>query len=50
MRRFIATEVAMLLRDPRFVDAIFAFLRADMPSQARADTVVLPRLRAIAGD
>jgi hypothetical protein len=41
--------VARLLEQARFVDAIFGFLRADMPSQARAATVVLPRLRAIAG-
>lgn len=39
----------MLLSQARFVDAIFAFLRADMASQARAETVVLPRLQAIAG-
>jgi predicted nucleotidyltransferase len=49
VRTFIAAEVAMLLIQARFVDAIFAFLRADMASQARAETVVLPRLRAIAG-
>ena len=49
VRRFIAAEVAMLLSQARFVDAIFAFLRADMASQARAETVVLPRLQAIAG-
>jgi hypothetical protein len=49
VRAFIATELAMLLRQARFVDAIFVFLRADMASQARAETVVLPRLHAIAG-
>ncbi len=49
VRAFVATEVAVLLRQPRFVDAIFAFLRADIASQARAETVVLPRLQAIAG-
>ena len=49
VRTFIAGEVAILLRQVRFVDAIFAFLRFDMASQARAETVVLPRLHAIAG-
>jgi hypothetical protein len=49
VRRFIARQVAELLAQPRFIDAIFGFLRADMASQARAETVVLPRLRAIAG-
>ena len=50
VRGFVVTEVAGLLNQPRFIDAIFGFLRADMASQARAETVVLPRLRAIAGD
>jgi hypothetical protein len=50
VREFVVTEVAVLLNQPRFIDAIFGFLRADMASQARAETVVLPRLRAIAGD
>jgi hypothetical protein len=49
VRAFIATELAMLLRQARFVDAIFVFLRADIASRARAETVVLPRLHAIAG-
>jgi hypothetical protein len=50
VRGFVVTEVAVLLNQPRFIDAIFGFLRADMAGQARAETVVLPRLRAIAGD
>jgi nucleotidyltransferase AbiEii toxin of type IV toxin-antitoxin system len=50
VRGFVVTEVAVLLNQSRFIDAIFGFLRADMASQARAETVVLPRLRAIAGD
>jgi predicted nucleotidyltransferase len=49
VRDFVATGTAALLEQPRFVDAIFGFLRADIASQARAETVVLPRLRAIAG-
>ena len=48
VRGYVATEVTKLLSKPRFVDAVFGFLRADAPSQARAETVVLPRLRAIA--
>ena len=45
---FIADAVAELLDQARFVDAIFGFLRGDMASQERAETVVLPRLRALA--
>jgi predicted nucleotidyltransferase len=48
VRDFVAAETAALLDQPRFIDAIFGFLRADMASQARAETVVLPRLSAIA--
>lgn len=50
VRGFVVTELALLLNQERFIDAIFGFLRADMASQARAETVVLPRLRAIVGD
>jgi predicted nucleotidyltransferase len=49
LRAFIADEVATLLDRPRFIDAIFGFLRADVVHQARAETVVLPRLRLLAG-
>lgn len=45
---FIAEQVAALLDEPRFVDAIYGFLPGDDASQARAETIVLPRLRAIA--
>jgi hypothetical protein len=38
-----------LLDQPQFIDAIFGFLRADMVNQARAESVVLPRLRMLAG-
>jgi hypothetical protein len=47
VRKFVGSEVAALLEQPLFGDAIFGFLRADATSQARATTVVLPRLRAI---
>jgi hypothetical protein len=47
LREFLAAEIDDLLRRPAFKDALFGFLRADMASQARADTVVLPRLREL---
>jgi hypothetical protein len=49
VRGFIAEGISDLLDQPRFVDAIFGFLRADMASQARAESVVLPRLSTLAG-
>jgi predicted nucleotidyltransferase len=49
IRDHLGYECAALLDEPRFVDAIFGFLRPDMASQGRAEAVVLPRLRAIAG-
>jgi predicted nucleotidyltransferase len=48
VREFVAEEVAALLDQPQFIDAIFGFLRADMVNQARAESVVLPRLRMLA--
>jgi hypothetical protein len=48
VREFIANEVGRLLDEPRFTDAVFGFLRADTASQARAESVVLPRLRLLA--
>jgi hypothetical protein len=49
VREFVAEGISGLLDQPRFVDAIFGFLRADTVSQARAESVVLPRLRMLAG-
>jgi hypothetical protein len=49
VRGFVAEGVAELLDQPQFIDAIFGFLRADMVNQARAKSVVLPRLRMLAG-
>jgi Nucleotidyl transferase AbiEii toxin, Type IV TA system len=49
VRHHVATELVALLDQPRFVDAIFAFLRPDMASQARAESIVLPRLHTLAG-
>jgi hypothetical protein len=48
LRGFTAAQIADLLQRSAFTDALFGFLRADMASQARADTVVLPRLRELA--
>lgn len=48
VRDYLSSEVAAMLRDPRFADALFGVLRPDRASQARAERVVLPRLRAIA--
>jgi hypothetical protein len=48
LRAWLPGECAALLAEPRFVDAIFGFLRPDAASQARAEAIVLPRLRAIA--
>jgi predicted nucleotidyltransferase len=49
LRAHLSAECAALLGKPRFLDAIFGFLRPDMASQARAELIVLPRLYAIAG-
>jgi Nucleotidyl transferase AbiEii toxin, Type IV TA system len=49
VRDFIAERVAGLLDQPRFVDAVFGLLRPDGASQARAESVVLPRLGTLAG-
>jgi predicted nucleotidyltransferase len=48
VRGYIAAEIAQLLDDQRFIDAIFGFLRADPTSQARAESIVLLALRALA--
>ncbi|HEY6759685.1 MAG TPA: hypothetical protein VI318_09350 [Baekduia sp.] len=47
VRGFVADEIEALLEQPRFVDAVFGSLRGDAASQARAEDVVLPRLRAL---
>jgi hypothetical protein len=46
-RNYIAAELRALLADPRFSDGVFGALRADAGSQARADSVVMPRLRSL---
>jgi hypothetical protein len=47
VRTYIAAELADLLEDPRLADGLFGALRPDPASQARAEAIVLPRLRAL---
>jgi len=47
VRDYIASELSDLLEDPRFADGLFGALRADAASQARADAIIVPRLRAL---
>lgn len=47
VRAFIASQIGNLLGQPRFVDAIFGFLRPDVASQERAQLIVLPRLASL---
>jgi predicted nucleotidyltransferase len=48
IRVYIATRLGDMTGDARFLDGIVASLRPDAASQARAESVVLPRLRALA--
>jgi predicted nucleotidyltransferase len=47
VRDYIAAELRVLLADARFSDGLFGALRPDAGSQARADSVVLPRLTSL---
>ena len=47
LRAYLADELGRLLSHPRFRDGVSAALRPDAASQARADMVVLPRLREL---
>jgi hypothetical protein len=47
VRDYIAAELRALLADPRFSDGLFGALRPDAGSQARADSVVIPRLTSL---
>jgi hypothetical protein len=49
VRSYIGSEVQRLLAHPRFPDGLFGALRPDAASQARAEAVVLPRLRGTIG-
>ena len=46
-RDYIASALGDLLKDPRFGDGRFGAPRPDTASQARADAIVMPRLRAL---
>ena len=46
-RTYIADELERLLSHPRFLDGLFGALRPDAASQARAEAVVVPQLRAM---
>lgn len=50
LRLYVANEVAGLLAADRFLDGIFGALRPDAGSQARAEEIVLPRLRRLAAE
>jgi hypothetical protein len=47
LREYVQAELSQLMANPRFPDGLQTSLRPDAASQARADSVVLPRLRAI---
>lgn len=47
VREYISSELRDLLEGPRPSDGVFGALRPDAGSQARADTIVLPRLNAL---
>jgi hypothetical protein len=49
VREYLAAEVGGWLEAPRFLDGVYGALLPDSASQERADVVVLPALRAIAG-
>jgi len=48
LRAYLAKEVTAILGDPRSRDGLFGSLRPDAASQARAEAIVMPRLRQIA--
>jgi hypothetical protein len=50
LRAYLADELALLLSHPRFPDGVFGALAPDAASQARADAVVLPRLREMSAN
>jgi predicted nucleotidyltransferase len=50
VRGYIAAELAELRSGPDFLVNVAAMLRPDLASQARAETVVLPRIARVAVD
>lgn len=49
VRAYLANQITELQKIPDFLTMVAAMLRPDRASQARAETVVLPRLHAVAG-
>jgi hypothetical protein len=47
VRDYCVAELGALLGDRRFLDGLYGALQGDAASQARAETVVIPRIRAI---
>jgi hypothetical protein len=47
LRGYLAAELERINAHPRFPDGLFGALRPDAASQARADAIVLPRLREV---
>ncbi len=47
LQDYIAAELRDLVEQPRFLDGLFGALRPDPGSQARAEGVVLPRVREL---
>jgi hypothetical protein len=48
LRAYVAAELKRMMAHARFLDGVSAALRGDAASQARAQAVVLPRLRQMA--
>ena len=48
-RAYISHELTALLSDPRFADGLFGALRPDTAGQARAEAIIMPRLRSLTG-
>lgn len=45
LRAYLAEELTSLMEAPRLLDGVFAALRGDPASQARAEAVVMSRLQ-----
>jgi hypothetical protein len=50
VRRYVAAELEHIAAAPRFLDALQGSLPGDAASQARLDTILLPRLAAVRDD
>ncbi|MHB8491733.1 MAG: hypothetical protein ACYDA6_05910 [Solirubrobacteraceae bacterium] len=50
LRAYLTEELTGLMEEPRFLDGVFAALRGDAASQARAEVIVMPRLRAMCAE